>query len=872
MSKTASIFSVIGKIAVYWIITILLLNVIPIKLAAQATDKPISSPTNVDTAQVREILPIAIVDIPGQLQSATTDLRSLRLRIEKTATEIKIDTLIAKAYAKFHLLVNKYFTDSLTGANLNMLDEVMREFSQLKVTLTPWQEFLIQSQERLLSSEEALRTKRIQWEKTMAVNKDGLPDEILAWINTVLEEIETVSSLVMEQRAELLIKQDMVSKLILSVDESIEFIQSQFEETRKMIFKIDRPPLWSLVFASGDSVSFKQLFQSTIISDKEALRYFGKNFQGAIVLQFGVMILLFFLVFLAGERIKKWSVEQKDESMELSFFIVQRPFATALMIALLSTPIQYKHAPVVATDLIILLAVIPMVILLPGVVKKIPVKYIYLFSGLFLLSQTAGLLTQYYILDRFSLLILNLSTIFLFIYLIKTKDNFLSGMSGESRAFPLIISKIAIVVAIFSLVANLIGAVGLAKYLTNGLETTLFGGILIFLATKLLRSIFALLIHTDLSKGIRVVKNYPDQLQHSIFRIINIAGVLYWLYITLKSYRVFTAIWNWFVGLMSNEWSIGSVSMTLGNLVAFFVTLWLALFFSRIMRIFLQEEILDRMEMPRGIPGAISMVIRIILIGIGFVLAFGAAGIDLDNIAIIFGALGVGIGFGLQNIFNNLISGIILAFERPIQIGDIIQISSLNLMGEVREIGIRSSIVKTFDGAEVIVPNGNLISNEMVNWTLSDRRKRQEILIGVKYGTDLKKVLEILSEVVADHENVLKNPGPLIIFTGFGDSSLNFRVLFWTHIDFGLSTVSSVGIAIDEALKKKGIEIPFPQRDLHLKSTDSAIDVLLKSPVKSSMNTGNASMTKTNTASKTGESTRRGKKSSPENSDSKEID
>jgi small-conductance mechanosensitive channel len=184
----------------------------------------------------------------------------------------------------------------------------------------------------------------------------------------------------------------------------------------------------------------------------------------------------------------------------------------------------------------------------------------------------------------------------------------------------------------------------------------------------------------------------------------------------------------------------------------------------------------------------------------------------------------VGIGFGLQNIFNNLVSGLILAFERPIQTGDIIQISNLNLMGEVKEIGIHASIVRTFDGAEVVVPNGNLISNEMINWTLSDQRRRQEIIVGVAYGTDINKVLEILNEVVPAQDNVLKNPPPLIIFIGFGESSLDFRVLFWTHFDNGLGTKSRVGTAIDEAFKKAKIEIPFPQRDLHLRSVDDKID------------------------------------------------
>jgi small-conductance mechanosensitive channel len=167
-----------------------------------------------------------------------------------------------------------------------------------------------------------------------------------------------------------------------------------------------------------------------------------------------------------------------------------------------------------------------------------------------------------------------------------------------------------------------------------------------------------------------------------------------------------------------------------------------------------------------------------------------------------------------------MISGIIMAFERPVKVGDVVQVTSLNLMGEVKEIGLRSSHIQTFEGAIIVVPNGNLISSEVINWTLSDRNRRYEINVGVKYGSDLKQVLGILKETVEHNEAVLVNPGPMILFDGFGESSLNFRVLFWLSLDSGLRVRSEVGIAIDEALKKAGIEIPFPQRDVHVRTAD----------------------------------------------------
>jgi len=336
---------------------------------------------------------------------------------------------------------------------------------------------------------------------------------------------------------------------------------------------------------------------------------------------------------------------------------------------------------------------------------------------------------------------------------------------------------------------------------------------------EVLKSFFALIVHHRLIVDLNIFRNYPDQILLWITKIISYSAMVFWLVISAKSYLIYEPIYNWLETILTAKLELGSVNISLGNILAFLITLALTVYISKFIRFILEDEVFIHIQMPRGIPGAITMMVRLTLLGFGFVLAFGAAEIDISNITIIFGALGVGIGFGLQNIFNNLVSGLILAFERPIQVGDVLQISNLNLMGEVKEIGIRASTIRTFDGAEVIVPNGNLISNEMVNWTLSDRRRRQEIVVGVSYGTELTTVLEILEKVVSEQDNVMKKPAPVILFRGFGDSSLDFRVMFWTHFDEGLTTKSKVGIAIDNAFKQAGITIPFPQRDLHIYPT-----------------------------------------------------
>ena len=221
-------------------------------------------------------------------------------------------------------------------------------------------------------------------------------------------------------------------------------------------------------------------------------------------------------------------------------------------------------------------------------------------------------------------------------------------------------------------------------------------------------------------------------------------------------------------------------------------------------------------------PYAASKVTYYILSVLVLLAAVSAAGVDLNKFTIITGAVGVGVGFGLQDIVKNFASGLILLFERPIRVDDVIELTGM--VGTVRRIGARSSTIVTAQGAEVIVPNSNLVSTQVINWTLSSQQRRVEIAVGVAYGTDPQLVLRLLVAEAAAHESVLTNPGPVAFFIGFGDSALNFELRFWSESqDAWFQLKSDVTVAIARALAEAGIEIPFPQRDLHLRSIDPSI-------------------------------------------------
>jgi potassium efflux system protein len=226
-----------------------------------------------------------------------------------------------------------------------------------------------------------------------------------------------------------------------------------------------------------------------------------------------------------------------------------------------------------------------------------------------------------------------------------------------------------------------------------------------------------------------------------------------------------------------------------------------------------------RLKKDKGSPVAVVMMVRIIMITGGFLLAAAAAGMELTNLSIVIGAFSVGIGFGLQSIFNNMVSGLVLAIEKPINVGDTVEVGTL--MGTVKSIGLRASKVKSFDGAEMVVPNGMLISDVLINWTLSDAYRRMDIRVGVAYGSDPNQVVDILNDVASEHKEVRKYPEPKTYFLGFGDSSLDFRLLAWVDVDKRLTIESQLNVAINAKLKEANIEIPFPQRDLHIRSDNT---------------------------------------------------
>lgn len=257
---------------------------------------------------------------------------------------------------------------------------------------------------------------------------------------------------------------------------------------------------------------------------------------------------------------------------------------------------------------------------------------------------------------------------------------------------------------------------------------------------------------------------------------------------------------------------------TLLTLISIAISSILLVFLSNRISKLLVKKILNRYIKDTGVTDSIGTIFRYSIIVIGFITIFQTAGFDLSTLGLLAGALGVGIGFGLQNVTNNFISGIIILFERPIKVGDRIEVGDIN--GDVYSISMRSTTIITNDNISIIVPNSEFINSAVINWSHNDRRVRFKIPIGVSYNEDPEKIRELVIEVAKDHPGVLGAPAPDLWFEGYGDSSLDFKLAVWTSAFIQRPGVlkSQLYYAVFKKFAEHNIEIPFPQRDLHFKS------------------------------------------------------
>lgn len=700
--------------------------------------------------------------------------------------------------------------------SVQRLNDVLREWSVEQSQLDGWDRALARRSQILVAQEDDVRQIYETWQATRDAGKQqAFPKVALQKIAEVLREADAVRGLIRDGMAKLLNLQIQLANRREFLATIRSDLDKAREESGKQLFVLDSLPLWRAIFsAESQEVMLAQVTQSSR-SFAADLSEFSTKYRGRILWHaffLAAMVLLF-------RSLRRGSTAPAVEPLGgFALFIRERFVTTSFLLALITVPLFYPNAGTSILRIAILPSLIPVTRILPKLMPKMFRRGVYWLAAIYVVNFLRYLLPADWLLARLLLLLIAAGGCIGFGLFLRSHGAELSALGSRERLILLAVRLLCLLFAA-SVVSNVVGNMSLAEILVDMPVRSAYIAALIFASAQVLTTLAAVALQSRPAQWLRSVREHGALIARRCRTLIRVSAILLWAGVSLNVFGVLGAVASAGLSLLQWRWRLGAAEISIQDLAVFFAVFLSAVIFSRMLRFVLTEEILPRFRLPRGVPGAVDVLCRYGVLLVGFLMALAAAGVDFSRVTLLISALGVGIGFGLQNLVNNFVSGLILVFEHPVQFGDYVEVGSVS--GEVRKIGFRASILRTPDGADVIVPNSELIGSRVMNWSLTDQLRRISIPVSVAYGTDPNRVMDVLIGIANKHPAVLADPAPMVVFDRLADSSLNFTLLCWSLVQRWFLTRSELTIAINNAFKEAGIEIPFPQQDVHVHWSDS---------------------------------------------------
>ena len=763
--------------------------------------------------------PIPLESVPVRLEQDVERLRKIQRDMARTAgysdTQLDLDDILVGVTA----ILDNFDRVALQDLHSSDIDNFRNSIEREQRRLSARSQSLQKSFLELEADQQYLQRIEIEW----VLTRDSLGVDSLAapaFISGIQRILATADSAGVAIDSVLLVLLEAGEEIATTgsrIDTALGQLQVVEATHRRQLLYRDAPPLWRPLAVLGSGRPLVGDMWDFVVSDVRAFSQSLSADRDRLLIH----LLLFFLMVALFLRLRSGSQSWPDDpDLGTARYVLSKPYAAAALTALLATSWIYPHASFFLVDAMLVLSMVPVALLLPPLIREDRAGSVYWLLALFFGSRLTTFLPPGTLAHRLAILGLAVGTTVWALSVVRDpeSENWTWVKDGWRRLLNLG-SRIAVGIAAVSVLLNIAGWVNLAELLIQGLIPSAYLALVVALTATVLTGVARGVTFSPLLARSRAFRDNGQRVLRLVKRSIRLFALAVWVWGTLSWFGSDRELFSWIGATITHEFSIGAIDISIGNVMLFFLILWLATWIGRIVRTVLRDDILASLSISPGQADAWSTLAQWAILLIGIMFAAASAGIGGGQMAVLAGALGVGIGFGLQNIVNNFVSGFILIFEQPIKVGDKIEISSLALMGEVRRIGIRSSIIRTFAGADVVVPNSNLIQSEVINWTLTDTKRRVEVLVGVKYGTDPQRVIDLLLSVARGHPRVLTWPEPAALFAGFGASSLDFTLRIWSAtFDESIRLRSEVNVMVNDALKEAGIEIPFPQRDLHVRS------------------------------------------------------
>jgi potassium efflux system protein len=759
------------------------------------------------------------------LKKSDTSINGLLQKIEyytssfnqiKTSLSRNIDTVdISQKLPAFEKRVGliKTLIDNDRSSTLRYLYAIRDILTRSDDQLDIWQERLAVINSKLVQNQNELSAMGKDSSLKMVPADSALATSFLIQkiaIDSKYKRLDTTNKKLLLKIGSL---QNRATSVYIALIDLRDQIDLKIREFSISALSDENNSIWEL--DTNTESTFRTALSKTVNMNTRLLTFFAAR--DPLIHFAGILVLVLFYTWIYTNRRKLLRIKESPHTVfSHAKYVSFYPVVSAMIVAFAIVPNFYDHPPVVVLEIFFTVLIASILYLVRKTCPQQLFKYLALLFCLTCVYSFSNLFVEVSNTDRVIVLLLALATTFITVRFYRIVKNAPEDYLPHTKT----ILRIFIILLTVSALCNIFGRVTLSKIIGVTAVYNLWLALgMYYLVQIIMQSLF---MQLEANKNSNSLSSFIDfkMLQTKFRSILTVLASLLWLIMLTQNLSIEDVVFDYIQKFLTDTRSLGGTNtqFTFQSIIIFIAVIWLSSVAAKIISYLydVAGKSGTDIDVLKKKNRTSTLLIKLAVFAVGFLLAVTASGFPLDKITIIISAFGIGIGFGLQNIVNNLVSGLILAFEKPIQIGDIIEVDGRS--GTIMEIGIRSSKIATADGAEVIIPNGDLIAHHVINWTLSNNNRRIELIIGVAYGSDIEKVKTLLTNLLCNRTDIMNDPAPLVFVHNLSQSSVDFRLLFWAaDISTWLSLKSRILSDIYTTFAKEGIEIPFPQQDIHLK-------------------------------------------------------
>jgi small-conductance mechanosensitive channel len=746
---------------------------------------------------------IPLAEVASEAEAVFASLRSIEdnLSADEATVAIQQDLPVLTRETSARLEESSKMLSS--SPSLETLRRLDREWQGVREELADWKRSLMKRVTQVEEDRGRLAQLEQVWKATRAaVPESTTPPEVLAQIEHVMAAVKRTQEKADAQQMVGLGLQTRVAELDGRSLHTLSVIERAREAFIHRLLVRDGPPLWSADLWSDSAQNLMAQSHHSFARQGEALRGYVTRKGGSLVLQAGL-----FLVILAGlagasRTLRKLGGDEASRAAR----VFDSPVATALVLALLASSWIYPQAPRLFWAIVGAAAMIPTILVVRKLIDRRLFPVLNALVIFYFVDQLRMIAASQAVLSRLLLLAEMLGGA-LFAGWLLGPGRF-GTAPADNGSWKAITKGCQVALGWFAaaFITDALGYVSLSKLLGHALLQSAYMALMLYAVARIIDGLCLSALSVPPLARLGLVQRHQALLRSRARSLVAWAAILLWAAYVLEALSLRAPLFQDFRAVLTAPWALGSFKITPGDLVLFGVTIWASFLVSRLLRFVLEEEVYARVKLAPGLHYSISKMVNYAVLVLGFFIGIFILGFDLTRLTILVGAFGVGLGFGLQNIINNFVSGLILLFERPIKVGDVVQLAGNE--GVVKHIGIRASIVRLANGAELIVPNASLIAETVTNWTFSDRLRRIDLPVAVACPVEARRVMELLKEAAAGQPRVLKDPPPQALLSSFAGDAMNFELRVWSNQSEDSSQIrSDLALAVRAALAEHGVAV-----------------------------------------------------------------